>query len=307
MFSFNFMKLMLFSALSLSLIAAGCGNDDTEAENGSIGINYSEEMDYTITGVEPGAGQTETTNDVIEGYDSLTGWEQENASTAAMLTELGNAIENEEPLVVAAWSPHFKFAQYDLKYLEDPAGLFGEAEDITTIARKDLQEDMPEAYTILDQIQFEIETIEEALLQGQETDFDYEQVAQDWVRDNQDTVDEWTTGADPVDGQPIELTTTQWDDALFTGNVAAAVLDQHGFDVTLTAVDPAILFEAIATGGADASLSPWLPSTHGAYYDENEEQIDNLGPSTRGAKIGLAVPEYMEIDSIEDLEPKMSK
>lgn len=41
------------------------------------------------------------------------------------------------------------FASFDLKYLDDPNGTFGGAEEINTIVRKGLKEDAPGAYTIL--------------------------------------------------------------------------------------------------------------------------------------------------------------
>lgn len=310
MFDLKLKKLGIIAGLSLCFIVAGCGQEDSKTANNEndsgndTGTNVSEEMEYTITGVEPGAGQTETTNEAIGAYESLTGWEQESASTAAMLTQLDDAIKNEEPIVITGWSPHYKFAKYDLKYLEDPKGIFGEAESVTTIARKDLKEDIPEAYAIIDRMHWELSDMEAALLQAQEMDFDYEKVAKQWVDNNQETIEQWTEGVEPVDGTPIELVATLWDDALFTGNVAKIVLEQHGFDVAFTSIDPAILFEAIATGDADASLSPWLPATHGAFYEEYEDELENLGANMDEAKIGLAVPAYMDIDSIEDLKPK---
>ncbi|WP_245975378.1 glycine betaine ABC transporter substrate-binding protein [Oceanobacillus chungangensis] len=60
----------------------------------------------------------------------------------------------------------------------------------------------------------------------------------------------------------------------------------------------------MANGEADASLAPWLPVTHGAFYEQYQEDIVILGENLTGAKIGFVVPEYMDIDSIEDLQPK---
>ncbi|MFD1851237.1 glycine betaine ABC transporter substrate-binding protein [Oceanobacillus bengalensis] len=311
MFNFKLKKLGIISVLSLSLVAAGCGQEETvdgansENDGGDEATsNVSEELEYTITGIEPGAGQTETTNNVIAEYESMAGWEQELSSSAAMLTQLGDAIGNEEPIIVAAWSPHYKFAKYDLKYLEDPKGIFGEEEYITTIVRKGLKDEKPIAYTILDRFYWELQDMESALLKAQEMDFDFEKVAREWVDNNQDTVATWTEGVEPAGGTSLELVSTSWDTELFSANVAKIVLEQHGFNVTLTQVDPAIMFKAIATGDADASLSPWMPSTHGAFYNEYEGEFEDLGANLEGAKIGLAVPTYMDIDSIEDLEPK---
>ena len=58
-------------------------------------------------------------------------------------------------------------------------------------------------------------------------------------------------------------------------------------------------------GEADAfRLAPWLPSTHGFLYEKHKEDIVDLGVNLTGTRIGLVVPEYMDIDSIEDLQPK---
>ena len=36
-----------------------------------------------------------------------------------MTQALSDAIANEEPIIVTGWNPHWKFAAFDLKYLED--------------------------------------------------------------------------------------------------------------------------------------------------------------------------------------------
>ncbi len=286
-------------ALLISLFIAGCGSDDGETQ---AEANVSKEMNYTITGLEPGAGQTEINEKAIAAYDNLSGWEQEVSSTGAMLTALSEAIDKEEPIIVTAWSPHYKFAKWDLKFLDDPEGVYGQEESSATIVRNGLKDELPEAYTILDQLYWEISDIESALLDALDMEFD--EIAENWVEENMETVEEWTEGLDEVDGTPIEIVTTIWDEAMFTATVATTILERQGYDVTLTPVDPAIMFEAIASGEADASLSPWIPTTHGDLYAEYEGEFEDLGPSFEGARIGLAVPAYLDIDSIEDLEPK---
>ena len=70
---------------------------------------------------------------------------------------LGDAIRNEEWIAVTGWTPHWMFARWDLKYLEDPEGVFGEAEEIHTLTRVGLKEDMPEVYAFLDNFQWPLE------------------------------------------------------------------------------------------------------------------------------------------------------
>ena len=67
------------------------------------------------------------------------------------------------------------------------------------------------------------------------------------------------------------------------------------------------MWEAVATSEADAMVAAWLPGTHGDLYEQYQDQLIDLGPNLEGAKIGLVVPSYMDIDSIEDLRYKIMK
>ena len=61
-----------------------------------------------------------------------------------MTAALKRAYDAEEPIIITGWTPHWKFAKFDLKYLEDPKGSYGGEEEIHTIARLGLAEDFPE-------------------------------------------------------------------------------------------------------------------------------------------------------------------
>ncbi|AIF42705.1 glycine betaine ABC transporter substrate-binding protein [Virgibacillus sp. SK37] len=157
--------------------------------------DLSDEAGKTITGIEPGAGVVKATEKATEEYDNLADWEVKTSSSGAMATALGEAVENEEEIVITGWSPHWKFQKYDLKYLEDPKGVYGEAEEIKTMVRKDLKEDMPQAYKILDAFHWEQADIESVMLDIQ-NGTDPEEAAANWIKDNQDKVDEWVKAAE---------------------------------------------------------------------------------------------------------------
>jgi len=59
---------------------------------------------------------------------------------------LADAIKNEQPIVVTGWRPHWKFARWDLKILDQSSEVFGGAENIHLMVRQDLSEDKPELY-----------------------------------------------------------------------------------------------------------------------------------------------------------------
>ena len=153
------------------------------------------QADQTVTGIEPGAGVVAASETAVEEYDNLSDWKVQTSSSGAMATALGQAIENEEEIVITGWSPHWMFQKYDLKYLEDPNGSFGDAEEIKTMVRKGLEEDMPKAYKILDQFHWEPADIESVMLEIQDG-ADPEEVAATWVEENADKVSEWTKGVE---------------------------------------------------------------------------------------------------------------
>lgn len=94
-----------------------------------------------------------------------------------------------------------------------------------------------------------------------------------------------------------------WDDSVAVTHVAGEILKTKlGYDVTLQPVEPAIMWQGVARGDLDATLSAWLPATHGEYYEKLKDKVTVLGTNYNGAKIGLIVPEYVEAKTIADLE-----
>lgn len=152
--------------------------------------DLTEEAGQTITGIEPGAGVVQAAEAALEDYDNLSDWEVQTSSSGAMATELGTSIDSDEEIVVTGWTPHWKFQSYDLKYLEDPEGTFGDAETINTLAREGLQEDAPRAYEILNNFNWETADMEAVMLDIQEG-ADPAEAAATWIEENQDKVDEW--------------------------------------------------------------------------------------------------------------------
>ena len=152
--------------------------------------DLSDQANQTITGIEPGAGVVAAAENAVDTYSNLSDWTVQTSSSGAMTTELGTSIANEEEIVITGWSPHWMFQEYDLKYLEDTEGVFGDGETINTMARLGLQDDMPEAYQILDNFFWEVEDMESVMAEINDG-ADPQTAAQEWIEANQDTVDQW--------------------------------------------------------------------------------------------------------------------
>lgn len=151
------------------------------------------QADKKITGIEPGAGIMGATEKALGEYENLNDWELVSSSSGAMTVSLDQAIKKEKEIIVTGWSPHWKFASYDLKYLEDPKGIYGGEETINTFTRLGLEKEMPEAYKVLDAFHWTPEDLEAIMLEIN-AGSDPEEAAAKWVEENADKVAEWTKG-----------------------------------------------------------------------------------------------------------------
>ena len=153
--------------------------------------DLTNEADQTITAIEPGANMTKATENAYKDYPNLEEWTVLTSSGGAMTAALKQAIEKKEEIIVTGWSPHWKFTAFDLKYLDDPKGIYGSEDYIGTFARKGFKEDNPEAYSVLDNFHWTSEDIENVMYDIMEGTKPAD-AAKKWIRENEDKVAEWT-------------------------------------------------------------------------------------------------------------------
>lgn len=104
----------------------------------------------------------------------------------------------------------------------------------------------------------------------------------------------------------VKIVYVEWADAIVATNILAETLKQAGYETRLTPVSGAAMWEAVASGDADAMVAAWLPATHAAYYTKLKNKVDIVGANIEGAKIGWVVPDYVTVDSIADIKANAS-
>ena len=142
-----------------------------------------------IIGIDSGAGIMKATNNAIEAYG--LNFELLPGSGPAMTAALGAAIEDNEAIVVTGWAPHWKFARWDLKFLDDPQGIFGGSENIHTITRKGFSEDMPEVAAFLENFYLDGQQLGDLMGAIADSDEDPTITAKVWMEANEDIVNGW--------------------------------------------------------------------------------------------------------------------
>ena len=104
-------------------------------------------------------------------------------------------------------------------------------------------------------------------------------------------------------GKTIKIVYVDWDCAIASSNLVKAVLEENfGYRVELFPVSQDVMWARIASGEADAMVAAWLPDTHAEAYAKVKNQVDVLGKLVSGARLGLAVPDYVPLRSIEELD-----
>ena len=94
-----------------------------------------------------------------------------------------------------------------------------------------------------------------------------------------------------------------WSDSVATTYVAAEIIKKKlGYQVELVPVEAGLMWQGVARGDLDATLSAWLPVTHEAYYAKLKDKVVDVGVNYPGAKIGLIVPDYVTAKTVGDLQ-----
>lgn len=149
-------------------------------------VGQEEQFENTIFGVEPGGNASKIINELIDGYG--LDMEQVNSSEGGMIAQGMRLIEQEKPVVFYGWRPHTMFNKLDIKVIEDPKGYFSNP-DIHVITNAGLEEEAPEVFEFLSNWSISIDDLEEMIVEIEEG-ADEEDVAREWIENNQDQVNE---------------------------------------------------------------------------------------------------------------------
>lgn len=144
-----------------------------------------------IVGIDPGAGLMAASEQAMETYGLSDNFNLLDSSDAAMTTELATAMEDGKMIVVTGWTPHWKFAAYDLKYLDDPEGVFGDAEAIHTIVTPELASKSPQAHSFLNNFNWTADQMAEVMILFTQEGMSEMEAARAWIADNREQVESW--------------------------------------------------------------------------------------------------------------------
>ncbi|TKC16347.1 glycine betaine ABC transporter substrate-binding protein [Robertmurraya kyonggiensis] len=100
----------------------------------------------------------------------------------------------------------------------------------------------------------------------------------------------------------IKIGYIPWDEDVAVTYLWKYLLEEKGYKVNATLADVAPVFTGVAQGSIDLFLDVWMPSTHSTYMEDYGKDLEVLGTWYDEADNGLAVPDYMDIQSIEEVK-----
>jgi glycine betaine/proline transport system substrate-binding protein len=164
-----------------------------------VDINSIEELnanvdkfDGKIIGIGSGAGIHANTEKAIEEY-SLD-FEQVTSSGTAMIASLKKHTDKKEAVVITGWKPHHMWANFDIKYLEDPKNVY--PKDVCAIlGRKGFSTDYPQVTQFLANFNLSEPQLYELMAQIEEIG-DPIKGAQAYYKENKEEYADWFPAQD---------------------------------------------------------------------------------------------------------------
>ena len=153
--------------------------------------NLAKRFGNRVQGIDPGSGLNQASEQALKSY-RLADIELISASSAAMTAVLAQAIREQRWVVVTSWTPHWMFARYQLRFLEDPQGVFGGTERIHAVARLGLDKQFPQVTDFLNRFHIPDQELSAVLLNAQNTSA--EEAVMSYIKLHPERVRYWLSG-----------------------------------------------------------------------------------------------------------------
>ncbi|MDH4571892.1 glycine betaine ABC transporter substrate-binding protein [Salinicola acroporae] len=175
-------------ALDALVVPAYMDDIDSVADLANHATAFDYQGEPTIFGIEPGATIADEADTAIDAYDLP--FRQLSSSESAMMAQLKQAYREKKPIVATLWQPHWAFAEYDLKILDDPKKTFSAGEQIKWVSHHGFGDDNPGLKAMLDAWHMTPGQLPQLMLEIENTG-DPDKGAAQWIAANRDLVDGW--------------------------------------------------------------------------------------------------------------------
>ncbi|WP_280563421.1 ABC transporter substrate-binding protein [Chromohalobacter sp. 48-RD10] len=162
---------------------------------------HAERFDRTFYGIEPGNVGNELMHKAItnDTYD-LEGWRVAASSVTGMMSQVASDISNDQWIAFLGWEPHWMNVDFDIRYLEDPENLWGDASSVSSVVASDFAEHHPNVIAFLKNMVVPIAVQNQWVYAYSREEQPLETVAADWIQSHPERVNAWLEGVTTADG-----------------------------------------------------------------------------------------------------------
>ncbi|HZH71601.1 MAG TPA: glycine betaine ABC transporter substrate-binding protein [Mariniphaga sp.] len=149
---------------------------------------------YPIVGIDEGAGVMLKAKKALEINNLDT--QLLVLSEEEMISQFEDSIKRRKEIVITGWAPHWIFARYEARFLEDPEFTFGAQENIYTIGYEAIDKIHPRAVRLFERMQLSKNQLNELVFQIQLNDDPLIGV-RNWLKNNEHIVNQWLKNLKP--------------------------------------------------------------------------------------------------------------
>jgi glycine betaine/proline transport system substrate-binding protein len=114
-------------------------------------------------------------------------------------------------------------------------------------------------------------------------------------------------GSAHAEDKTIKMGTMSWEDLTPITGITKTVLEDAGYTVEVTSFSEwGIAYAALAKGDTQVMVSQTDYVAHD-YWDKNKNRLEKISPVSHGLYQGIAVPKYVTIDSVDQLNEAADK
>jgi glycine betaine/proline transport system substrate-binding protein len=163
--------------------------------------DFADVFDSTLYDADPGYVTTGYNKKRLEGYG--IDYEQVAITEAAQLAQLQRAYDREDPILVFLYHPHWVFAAFDMVQLDEPTpytdGCLTDGDgkcalpdfSIGIALSKDLRSQAPKYADFIENFRISVSDMEEMQKAQHVDEQTPEEIAADWVKDNDTEIQTW--------------------------------------------------------------------------------------------------------------------
>ncbi len=124
---------------------------------------------------------------------------------------------------------------------------------------------------------------------------------------NDDAAKEETNEETNEEKGTIVFGQTPWTSTAPPTQIAKQILEEQGYTVEVKHVSQPIIWDGMSNKEIDFFMDAWLPYTEAPRWEEYKDELVKVATSYKNAELGLAVPSYVEENSIEELKANAEK